>query len=117
MQIMRPVVFLNRIAGQVDDPSIRDFRPANELAAERVMTRATQQQDETPDPKASSFVAASASVSDGDSNKNETPGTETDPSQTSPSESLEDPVNAEKAKSLHPSGITRIGSVSPPAVA
>lgn len=123
MQLMRPVVFLHRIAGTTAD-GIRDFRPANTadeaVITSNVPTSVVEPDVEATDPKAESSATGSVLDSGDDSNKNErhtpTQGILTPPTiPTSPSPTTEIPVSAEKAKSLHPSEVMKPGNETPPA--
>ncbi len=127
-KIIRPIIFMSRTAGEVADPAVRDFRPANapgtaprtvepvvESTPSVEAPQMTTSQQVEFDPKGSnSSATGSASSSASENNGDSTPKDETS-NPNSSSESSADPAAAEKAKLLlHPS--TSLGKIKPPAV-
>jgi hypothetical protein len=110
MQIMRPVIWLNRNAGENPDDAVRDFRPGNEAPARAVDSVVFVAEDGdtkggASDPKASSVIEPASGSPNGGA-ETETP--------SSPSETLEGPADAGKEKILHPS-FMKPGNPEPPA--
>lgn len=123
-RILKPVVMFNRVGGQVDDPTMRDFRPATmpaDAQEDLPTISSTELKFQSPavpneggseeDPKGSS-ATGSASDSGGESNENSTDKEETS-KPPSPSGSPDAPVSAEKAN-LQPSLLLKTGSATPP---
>jgi hypothetical protein len=116
MQLIRPVIWLSRNAGQDPESPVKDFRPANTapvestadiaVAIEAVEVSVTV--EEEPDPKGSSAQGSALTSSD-DKKEME--------SQTPLLPVSEDlPVDAAKAKLLHPSSV-KTGKPGQPAAA
>lgn len=109
MQLMRPVIWLSRIAGDKTNTDVRDFRPANEVkpvtSVETVIfsdastEKGEAEKAETPDPKGSSATEPAST------SPKETP--------SSPSEPSAPPVDVAKVKIQHPSSMTP-GKQEPP---
>lgn len=103
MQLMRPIIWMSRNAGQDPDSPVKDFRPANTLdpavveQAPVVEVTLAAEPEGDPDPKVSS-VPGSASTSSDDENEKE-------PSIPSSPEPEEPHADAAKAKLLHPSSV------------